>query len=330
MPERTPAAPRKGGLLVVVALAAIFFALIALLVFFGGKKSASPAPVADLWATSTSVRIRTEPRSGAPVVATIGKGDRVEQLDDAGTWVKVRTASGIAGWAERNLLAAAAEHDRKIARVKSITSLPSLDGVAEERTPLYDGPGVYYPVVGELAAGSRVRVFTRDHDFYAIAWGGGIAYAAVDAVDINAGSAPQINVAAEALSATDTTSTTASLAPPEPEPPSSSEPSVFPDQIGVYQAVPPGGTEPQLVEHVQPIYPRVARDAAAEGAVIIRAIIRKDGAVDQVEIFRDLPWGLGEAAKNAVEQWHFIPATLHGDPIDVYYTVTVNFRLRPR
>ena len=60
---------------------------------------------------------------------------------------------------------------------------------------------------------------------------------------------------------------------------------------------------------------------------MIRAIVRKDGRVDEAEIMRDLPWGLGEAARAAVRQWRFLPATYQGDPIDVYYTVTVRFRL---
>ena len=50
--------------------------------------------------------------------------------------------------------------------------------------------------------------------------------------------------------------------------------------------------------------------------------------LDNVEILKDLPYGLGDAAREAVEQWRFRPATYRGEPIDVYYTVTVNFRLQ--
>jgi len=32
-----------------------------------------------------------------------------------------------------------------------------------------------------------------------------------------------------------------------------------------------------------------------------------------------------EAGCEAVQRWRFRPATYRGDPIDVYYTVTVNF-----
>jgi TonB family protein len=44
-------------------------------------------------------------------------------------------------------------------------------------------------------------------------------------------------------------------------------------------------------------------------------------------IIRDQPNGLGDAAADAVRRWRFAPATYQGRPIDVYYTVTVNFKL---
>jgi periplasmic protein TonB len=37
--------------------------------------------------------------------------------------------------------------------------------------------------------------------------------------------------------------------------------------------------------------------------------------------------GLDQAALDAVRQWKFEPATRAGEPVDVYYNLTVNFRL---
>jgi periplasmic protein TonB len=107
---------------------------------------------------------------------------------------------------------------------------------------------------------------------------------------------------------------------PEPEPAEPTEP-------GVYAAVPLGGTQPEEVDRVIPRYPSSARSAGDQGAVDVRGIVRKDGTIDDVEIIKDLPYGLGEAARAAVSRWRFRPATYRGEPIDVYYTVTVNFRL---
>ena len=95
----------------------------------------------------------------------------------------------------------------------------------------------------------------------------------------------------------------------------------------VYPAVPPGGTQPAVIDRTMPRYPMEARIKGIEGPVVIRAIIRRDGTVDDPQILRDLPEGLGEAAARAVRRWRFRPATYQGEPIDVYYTVTVNFRL---
>src|SRR6202030_3073795 len=99
------------------------------------------------------------------------------------------------------------------------------------------------------------------------------------------------------------------------------------NQTTVYAAVPPGGTQPEEVDRVVPRYPIMARRANVAGAVVVRGIVRRDGTIDNVEIIKDLPDGLGEAAREAVQQWRFRAATYRGEPIDVYYTVTVNFRL---
>ncbi len=37
--------------------------------------------------------------------------------------------------------------------------------------------------------------------------------------------------------------------------------------------------------------------------------------------------GLHEEAVKAIQQWKFRPATLNGEPVAVYYNLTVNFRL---
>jgi protein TonB len=79
---------------------------------------------------------------------------------------------------------------------------------------------------------------------------------------------------------------------------------------------------------VIPRYPAMARRAGIQGAVVVRGIVRRDGTIDNVEVIKDLPQGLGDAASEAVRRWRFRPATVRGEPIDVYYTVTVNFRLQ--
>ncbi|HWS71079.1 MAG TPA: TonB family protein [Thermoanaerobaculia bacterium] len=327
------------GLFVVILLGVIFFALLAALVIFTGRKhgGAGDAPAASetLTVMLPRIRIRTEPNPRAPIVTTAISGVQLVAIEEHGEWVRVQAADGLNGWTERSSLERTGERERRLARATAIRKLPALNGIATDRAPLYAGPGIFYPVIGDLPAHQKVKVYTRDHDFFAIEHSGEVAYADVDAIDVSASGAPQLDVRT-----TDTapvpTQTTASMAPPPTEttePPPLETPPVAPEPAytnptGVYSVVPAGGTQPEEIDRVVPRYPPMARRAGAAGPVVIRGIVRRDGTIDEVEIIRDLPYGLGEAAKEAVEQWRFRPATYRGEPIDVYYTVTVNFRLQ--
>ncbi|HVS02511.1 MAG TPA: TonB family protein [Thermoanaerobaculia bacterium] len=78
----------------------------------------------------------------------------------------------------------------------------------------------------------------------------------------------------------------------------------------------------------QPVYPEMARKARVQGVVIVQAIIDKQGQVTNVKVLKGLPMGLDQAAAEAVKKWKFKPATLNGKPVDVYYNLTVNFRIQ--
>jgi TonB family protein len=327
------------GLLVVILLGVIFFALLALIILRSGSRTTTTTASETVTVLPLRIRIRTEANARAPVVATATTGEQLQMLEDQGAWVHVQTGDGLSGWAERANLERTAERDRRMARIAAIRKLPMLSGVATDRAALYAGPGIFYPLVGEVPAGTNVRVYTRDHDFYAIDHDDSIGYADIDRIDVSASGLPQFNVATSSAgttpTVTDTTSTyattTTSEVPPPPPPPQPA-PTAAGDELvnrtGVYSAVPAGGTQPEELDRVMPRYPLIARQRNTGGPVVIRGVVRKDGTIDNVEIIKDLPDGLGEAAKEAVEQWRFRPATYRGEPIDVYYTVTVNFRLR--
>jgi TonB family protein len=323
------------GLTIVIILGVIFFALLALLILRSGKKEEAPPPSSEtLSVLSLRLRMRTQPTANAPVVATAANGEKLIVLEDRGAWVRVQDDDGMTGWAERNSLERTSERERRLARYEAIRKLPALNALVSARTPLYAGPGIFYPIIGELAAETQVKVYTRDHDFYAIDHDNQIAYADVDAIDVSSAGTRQVEVHTD-TTATDTASSsatstspvpteTAAATPPEPAP----QVHVATDNGGVYSAVPPGGTQPEETDRVVPRYPMVARRAGIQGPVVVRGIVRRDGTIDNVEVIKDLPYGLGDAAKDAVSDWHFRPATYRGEPIDVYYTVTVNFRLQ--
>jgi len=321
------------GLVVVVLLGVIFFVLLSLLIL---RSSRPPAPQAAIAETLTvlpiRIRLRTEPNAKAAVIATATTGQQLTLLEDRGAWVRVQDSEGLVGWAERNNLERTAERARRMERYAKIRKFPPLRGEAMQRTPLYAGPGIFYPLIGELPASTEVKVFTRDHDFYAIEHYDQVAYADIDSIEVTAArGSPQLDVATTtaAPTTTETPPETASATPAETvAPPPVPLPPVEAPSSGVFAAVPPGGTQPEEIDRVIPRYPAGARAAGAAGSVVIRGIVRKDGTIDEVEIIKDLPYGLGDAARDAVRRWRFRPATFRGEPIDVYYTVTVNFRLR--
>jgi TonB family protein len=87
-------------------------------------------------------------------------------------------------------------------------------------------------------------------------------------------------------------------------------------------------TRPEKISGPNPQYTEIARKARVQGVVIVEAIIDKAGNVTNVRVLKPLPMGLDIAAVEAVEKWKFKPATLNGKPVDVYYNLTVNFRLQ--
>lgn len=325
------------GLLVVILLGVIFFALLGLIIVNSGKRPGKPPAQSEtLSVLPLRLRLRTQPSATAPVVSTATSGEKLIVLEDRGAWVRVQDEEGLAGWAERNALERTSERDRRLARYEAIKKMPALSAIATARTPLYAGPGIFYPIIGELPSETQVRVYTRDHDFYAIDHNGQIAYADVDAIDVSATGTRQLEVHTEGPAPTETTASSEPLgtpAMPEPEATATEAPAPVPepaqvDRSAVYAAVPAGGTQPEEVDRVTPRYPAMARRAGVEGSVVVRGIVRRDGSIDDVEIIKDLPFGLGQSARDAVAQWRFRPATVRGEPIDVYYTVTVNFRLQ--
>jgi protein TonB len=85
--------------------------------------------------------------------------------------------------------------------------------------------------------------------------------------------------------------------------------------------------EPVKVRHVDPVYPKVAREASIEGIVIIEAVIDATGRISEARILRGVPV-LDEAALEAVRQWEYTPTLLDGVPTPVRMTITVTFRFK--
>ena len=84
---------------------------------------------------------------------------------------------------------------------------------------------------------------------------------------------------------------------------------------------------PKKISGPDPVYTEVARRARIEGIVIIEAVIDRDGNVTEARVLKPLALGLSDAALDAVRKWKFRPGTMNGQPVAVYYNLTVTFRV---
>lgn len=130
----------------------------------------------------------------------------------------------------------------------------------------------------------------------------------------------------------------------EPDPPP--EPEVLPTddwEIGIPDAPPEpqsntiarvgevGVEQPIFTKRVQPEYPPRAIKIKLQGYVILEAILRKDGTVDDVKVLRGLgkgKFGFEEAAMDALKKWEFLPGKVNGRPADVRMTLKIDFVLQ--
>ncbi|HEX8153610.1 MAG TPA: TonB family protein, partial [Thermoanaerobaculia bacterium] len=83
---------------------------------------------------------------------------------------------------------------------------------------------------------------------------------------------------------------------------------------------------PLVRRRVDPVIPEAARKARVSGIVIVEVVIDREGKVSSTNVLKPLPFGLSEAAVEAVKQWTFAPGTLNGQPVDVVFNLTVNMQ----
>jgi protein TonB len=87
-----------------------------------------------------------------------------------------------------------------------------------------------------------------------------------------------------------------------------------------------GVTSGLLIRKVNPNYPPLARQARISGTVVLRAVISKEGSIENLSLVSGHPM-LAPAAIDAVKQWKYKPYLLNGEPVEVDTEVQVNFTL---
>ena len=84
--------------------------------------------------------------------------------------------------------------------------------------------------------------------------------------------------------------------------------------------------EGNLIYRIQPDYPALARQVRIQGLVVLRAMISRDGTIENLQVLSGHPM-LVRAALDAVRQWRYRPYVLNGEPVEVETEVKVNFVL---
>jgi periplasmic protein TonB len=84
--------------------------------------------------------------------------------------------------------------------------------------------------------------------------------------------------------------------------------------------------EGNLIRRVQPEYPTLAKQARIQGTVVLRAVINREGMIQDLQVISGHPL-LVQAAINAVRQWRYRPYYLNDQAVEVETQVTVNFSL---
>lgn len=81
-----------------------------------------------------------------------------------------------------------------------------------------------------------------------------------------------------------------------------------------------------VLRKVSPVYPDQALRSGMQGTVVLQALISREGMVEDLKLMGG-SLILGEAAVQAVRQWHYQPYVINGRPVETQTQVTVEFKL---
>jgi periplasmic protein TonB len=81
-----------------------------------------------------------------------------------------------------------------------------------------------------------------------------------------------------------------------------------------------------LSRPVEPNYPLLAKQMKVQGAVVLEALIGRDGNIQDLHVLSG-PTILSTAAREAVKQWRFRPYLQSGEAVETEARITVNFTI---
>ena len=85
-------------------------------------------------------------------------------------------------------------------------------------------------------------------------------------------------------------------------------------------------TSSVVTHQITPDYPLLAKEMKVQGAVVLQALIGKEGKIQDLRVVSG-PSILSSAAREAVKQWRFKPYYQAGVPVETQARITVNFTI---
>jgi TonB family protein len=315
-------------------------ALVAVILVSGRTVRASrqPEEKSPALVTVAAAPLKREPGSQAESVADLKRGDRVTVIADRGAWVQVR-ARNVTGYVRVEQIEREEEREAREERAKKILSFPAVYGVVAEETPILLAPFPFAPQAGTLPKGTGIQIHAVDHAYFAFQDKvNGVAFVASADVDLVPPDPKSPNIAPDTTASLRRLSTL-DLPTPEPttiaaQPPAPETNTAAGERPPARPASPPATApgapvEPAvLVSKVDPEYPDAAIRARVEGSVVLEIGVDETGNVSDVQVTRGLPFGLSEAAAEAVRKWKYRPARGPDGAIPSRKTVRILFNLR--
>jgi len=323
---------RRGLLIAVGSLALVAAGLVA---GRGRRADRKPARETPAVVTVAEAAMKREPDSRTETVAALKRGSEVAVIADRGAWIQVRSG-GATGYVRTDEVEREGDREAREERAKKILSFPAVYGVVAEQTPVLLAPFPFAPRAGDLPKGTVIPIHAVDHAYFAYEdKANGVAFVASADVDLvppdpkTPDIVPDSSVRLRRLETVDLSAQPTPFEYPMPPPAPVADaapaerPPVPPPELGE------GSVEPAvLVSKVDPSYPEAAIRAQVEGSVVLDVGIDETGRVIDVQVTRGLPFGLSDAAAEAVRQWAYRPARGPAGPIPSRKSVRILFTLQ--
>jgi TonB family protein len=293
--------------------------------------------------TLEKVAGRAESGAKSAVAATLTRGTPVRIREAKGDVVRVSGPGGDV-WVPAAAVERLADREAREARADAVKSFEAQPGRAVEPCPILLAPDYGAARWGTLEDGDDVDVILADHDFFGVRLAGKmLAFVPArsirllpSAVAPAPGGPPGKGVAPEvqALGVPDreTRPTLRAGIPPAGEVaalPTAAPPVQTGTPAAPLTALPDGSELPVLVTRVDPQYPEAAKRLRAGGDITLRVVVEANGAIGRIEVVTQAPFGMTEAAVDAVRRWTYRPARVDGQPVAVWKVIRVKFALRP-